>query len=130
MVLLDSMIPDELSLDAFFPPEERFEAFDAEDESETAERISHFKVLSAAQPHIGREPAIPVTYPNSQSDGYGASEIGIPEYDGQIVGLLEAYVERFAPGTLIHVDSPHFMEAAIPDRIVEALRQVIEEAGY
>ena len=130
MVLLDSMIPDELSLDAYFPPEERFEAFDAEDESETPERISHFKALSAAQPYIGQEPAIPVTYLNSLTDGYGAREIGIPEFDEQIVGLLEAYVERFAPGTLIYVGSPHFMEAAIPDQIVEALRQVIEEAGY
>ncbi len=129
MVLLDSMIPDELSLDVFFPPEERFEAFDAEDESETAERISHFKVLSAAQSYVGQEPAIPLTYLNSLSDGYGASDIGIPEYDEQIVGLLEAYVERFAPGTLIEVDSPHFMEAAIPDQIVEALRGVLESAG-
>lgn len=130
MVLIDSMIPDRLSLDAFFPPEKRFEAFDAEDESETAERISHFKVLSAAQSYVGQEPAIPVTYLNSLSDGYGASETGVPKYDELIVGLLEAYVERFAPGTLIQVDSPHFMEAAIPDQFVEALGQVIDEAGY
>ena len=61
MLLLDSMIPDELPLDQFFPAEERFEAFDAEDELETAERISHFKVLTAVQPYIGHVPAIPVT---------------------------------------------------------------------
>ncbi len=87
-------------------------------------------MLSTAQPFVGQEPAVPVTYLKSLSDGYGASETVTPKYDEQIVGLLEAYVERFAPGTLIQVDSPHFMEAATPDQIVEAPRHVIEAAGY
>ena len=128
MLLLDSMIPDELPLDQFYPPDDRFEAFDAEDESDTAERISHFKVLTAAQPTIGQEPAIPVTYLLSKSEGYGAESTGIAEYDAQILDLLHAYVDRFSPGRYVEVDSPHFMEAAIPDQVVEELRGVIAAA--
>lgn len=62
------------------------------------ERISHFKVIQAAQAYIGREPAIPVTYLSSIPEGFDVNEFGIPEYDEQILGLQEAYVERFALG--------------------------------
>jgi pimeloyl-ACP methyl ester carboxylesterase len=130
MVLLDSMFPDELSLDPLFPPEDRYDAFDAEDENAGLERISHYKAMKAAADQIGDEPAIPVTYLSSIPEGFDVNDYGIPEYDEQVLGLQQAYVERFSPGTYIRVDSPHFMEAAIPDQVVEALRRVIEEAGY
>jgi hypothetical protein len=130
MVLLDSMFPDELSLDGLFPPGDRFEAFDAEDESESLERISHFKVQQAAQEHIGNEPAIPVTYLSSIPEGFDVNDYGVAEYDERILDLQRGYVERFAPGSYIRLDSPHFMESAIPERIVEELRRVIEQAGY
>ena len=67
-------------------------------------------------------PAIP--------EGFDVNDYGIPEYDEQVLDLQRAFVERFSPGTYLRVDSPHFMEAAIPDQVVEALRQVIGEAGY
>lgn len=130
MVLLDSMFPDELSLDPLFPPEDRYDAFDAEDENEGLERISHYKAMKAAADRIGEEPAIPVVYLSSIPEGFDVNDYGIPEYDEQVLSLQQAYVERFSPGTYIRVDSPHFMEAAIPDQVVEALRRVIEEVGY
>lgn len=130
MVLLDSMFPDELSLDPLFPPEDRYDAFDAEDENEGLERISHYKAMKAAADRIGDEPAIPVVYLSSIPEGFDVNDYGIPEYDEQVLDLQRAFVERFSPGTYLRVDSPHFMEAAIPDQVVEALRQVIEEAGY
>jgi pimeloyl-ACP methyl ester carboxylesterase len=129
MLLLDSMFPDELSLDALFPPEERQEAFVEEDENESPERMSHFMVLSAAQPYIGHEPAIPVTYLSSIPEGNDVGDDLPQAYREQILGLQQAYVERFSPGTYLRVDSPHFMEAAIPDRVLAELRTVIEEAG-
>jgi pimeloyl-ACP methyl ester carboxylesterase len=130
MLLLDSMFPDELALDALFPPEERQEAFVDEDENGSPERMSHFRVLSAAQPYIGHEPAIPVTYLSSIPEGYDVGDDLPQAYRDQILGLQQTYVERFSPGTYLRVDSPHFMEAAIPDRVVEELRTVIEEAGF
>jgi pimeloyl-ACP methyl ester carboxylesterase len=128
MLLLDSMFPDELSLDDLFPPDERYEAFDAEDENESLERISHFKVIQAAQQYVGHEPAIPVTYLSSIPEGFDVNDYGNPEYDEQVMDLQEAYVERFSPGRYVRVDAPHFMEPAIPELIAEELRLLVEAA--
>ena len=126
MVLLDSMFPDELSLDPLFPPEERYEAFDEEDETATLERISHYDMQMAAQPYIGREPDVPVIYLASEQEPWNEQDFGIPEYDAVILDVLAGFVERFSPGELRWVDSPHFMEPVVPDEIAEALRTVIE----
>lgn len=130
MVLLDSMFPDELTLDHLFEPAERIEAFDAEDENNSLERISHFKALKASQPYIGKEPAIPVTYLSSIPEGYDVDPSGPPEYNKKILGLQKAYVQRFSPGRYLRVNAPHFMEPAIPDTITQELQRVIGEAGY
>ena len=127
MVLLDSQFPDELSLEHLFKPEDTYEAFDAEDENESLERISHFKVLKASEPYIGREPAIPVTYLASLTEGFDVNDYGIPEYDREVIKLQEAYVDRFAPGRYLRVDSPHFMEQAIPDVVTKELRRLLDE---
>ena len=126
MVLLDSPFPDTLSLEHLVKPEDRYEAFVAEDENESLERISHFKVFKASQRHIGKEPAIPVTYLSSipESDAL----IGQPEYDKRILKLQEAYAKRFSPGRYLRVDAPHFMEVAIPEQITKELRRVIASA--
>ena len=129
MVLLDSMFPDELSLDPLFPPGDTYKAFSEEDENDSLERISHYKVLEAAQPYIGKEPAIPVTYLSSIPEGYDVNDYGIQEYDDRILGLQKAYAERFSPGRYVRVDAPHFMEVAIPDRITRELRRVIAATG-
>ncbi len=123
MVLLDSPFPDQLSLEHLVKSEDRYVAFDAADENESLERISHYKVFKAGQRYIGKEPAIPVTYLFSipESDAV----IGVPEYDQKVLRLQEAYVERFSPGTYIRVDAPHFMEAAIPEKITGEVRKVI-----
>ena len=127
MLLLDSMFPDELSLDYLFPPNDRYKAFDKEDET-ALERISHYKVLRLGQRYIGKEPKIPVTYLASIPEGYDTQGYG-EEYDTKIVSLQQDYVDRFSPGTLKKVDAPHFMEPVIPDRIAEELRLVIAETG-
>jgi pimeloyl-ACP methyl ester carboxylesterase len=49
MVLLDSPVPGELSLDHLLAPEERYIAFDEEDRRATPERISHYRVFKAAE---------------------------------------------------------------------------------
>jgi pimeloyl-ACP methyl ester carboxylesterase len=127
MVLLDSPFPDELSLEHLFPPKDRYKAFDAEDENESLERISHYKVLKASEPYIGKEPDIPATYLSSIPEGFDSSDI--PEYDKQILGIQEAYVKRFSPGRYVRVDVPHFMEVEIPEKISKELRRVIAAAN-
>ena len=77
--------PDELSLDRLFPPEDTYEALTQEDEDEVLERISHFKVLTAGQRFIGKEPDIPVTYLASTQEGYEDNDFGIPAYTRQVL---------------------------------------------
>lgn len=125
MVLLDSMFPDEFTLDHLLPPEVRYQTFDEEDERDSLERISHYKMLVEAEGYMGHEPAIPVTYLSSIPEGFDVNDLGVPEYDAQVLDLQKAYVERFSPGRYLRVDSPHFMERAIPDKIVEELRRLI-----
>jgi len=127
MVLLDAMFPDEFTLEHLLAPADRFQASDKEDETNTPERISHYKAQKAASAFIGKEPAIPVTYLSSISESGVA--VGDPELDRKVLRLQKAYVGRFAPGRFLRVDSPHFMERAIPDTIVEELRRVIATAG-
>jgi hypothetical protein len=80
---------------------------------------------------MGREPAIPVTYFSSIPEGRGAHDFGQdPEYNEVVLDVQKAFVDRFSPGTYIRVDAPHLMEHAIPEQIVEALRNVIAQAGY
>jgi len=129
MVLLDAMFPDELELEPLFPAEDTFQALSEADETESLERISHFKVLTAGQRFIGKEPDIPVTYLASGREGYEDNDYGIPAYTSQIRTLQAAYVERFSPGSLITVAAPHFMEPVVPDQIAAAVRGVIETAS-
>lgn len=127
MVLLDAMFPDELAVDDLFPPEDRYRAYSESDEA-SLERISHYKVLVAGKEFIGHEPAIPVTYLASDTEGYEDNDYGIPEYDHRILQLQAAYVDRFSPGLLKRVDAPHFMEPVIPDQITDETRAVIATA--
>jgi pimeloyl-ACP methyl ester carboxylesterase len=116
LVLLDAMFPDEMALEERWPPEERYEAFDEQDENELLERISHFKVMLAAEQHIGDEPSVPLTYLASLQDR--RNEPHVPGYNEEIHQLLERFVDRFAPGELVWVDAPHFLEPAAPNEIV------------
>jgi pimeloyl-ACP methyl ester carboxylesterase len=124
MVLLDAMFPDDLTLDPLWPEDERYVALDEEDECCTLERISHHKVLVASSEYIGQEPDLPLIYLASEDEGLTVD--GPPEYTDVAPEVLQGYVDRFGPGTLMTVSSPHFMEVAILDRIVDELRKVIE----
>ena len=128
MVLLDSMFPDELSLEHLFPPHDTLESYSVEDEA-SLERISHYKALAAGQQFIGKEPAIPVIYLASESEGYEDNDFGVPEYSRRILELQRAYVDRFSPGELMRVDAPHFMEPVIPELIADQVRAVVTEAA-
>jgi pimeloyl-ACP methyl ester carboxylesterase len=129
MVLLDSGFPDELRLERLFKPHDRLKGSSADDERNSLERISEYKVYRAAQRYIGKEPAIPVTYLSSIPEGFDVNDFGIPEYNRRILGLQKAFVERFSPGRYVRVQAPHFMEVVLADRIDDELRRVIAAAG-
>jgi pimeloyl-ACP methyl ester carboxylesterase len=127
MVLLDSLFPDELEFERYFPRADRYRSFHREDICCTQERISHWKTMKKASRFIGREPSIPVVYLASAQEPWGGQ--GIPEYDDNILATLGDYVARFSPGELRWVDAPHFMEPTVPDEIASAVLDVAARAS-
>jgi len=126
MVNLDSMIPDELDLEKYWPREERFKAYHREDMFDTPERLSHWRMLETAYRYIGREPKIPLTYVLAGQDPW--DQTGVPEYDAQIGQLQANYVGRFSPGRIVSLDAPHFMEPVVPDEIAALVLDVVAQA--
>ncbi len=50
---------------------------------------------------------------------------GPPAYEAVVHDYIAKYVNRFSPGVLKKVESPHYMEAAVPERIARELEKVI-----
>ncbi|MGY1831172.1 alpha/beta fold hydrolase [Geodermatophilus sp. SYSU D01180] len=119
MVLLDANFPGELALERFFPDPMTHEQF-----FEEAER---FDQVAAYEEAAGLPvPAIPVTYLLAMPFGW---EQGNPGYDAAIRPAIEAYVAGFSPGVLREVESPHYMEAAVPDVIAAEVTAMAEAVG-
>jgi pimeloyl-ACP methyl ester carboxylesterase len=123
MVLLDAMFPDELGLEKMWPREDWYQSFHADDQCCTLERLSHWKMMQESQRYIGREPNVPLVYLTAEQDPRNTT--GIPEYDAVILDVLQGYVDRFQPGQVRQVDSPHFMEPVVPGEIAQAVRDVV-----
>jgi pimeloyl-ACP methyl ester carboxylesterase len=121
MVLLDANFPGELALEQLWPEEDRLthEEFFEEDEK--------FDQLAAYEEAAGLPvPAVPVTYLLAMPFGW---EQGLPEYDAAIRPAIEQYVAGFAPGRLEEVESPHWMENSVPQKIVDEVTAMAETAG-
>ncbi len=118
MVLLDAAFPDELDLERYIPKGERM----THDEwPQLPEQIDPLGVYEDGHALIGTEPAIPVTYLLAMPSTW----TGPPAYENVILGRIAKYVDRYSPGELVKVESDHYMEAAVPGRIVQELEKVI-----
>ena len=119
MVLLDSMIPTIVELAPLVPEDMHLKH---EDDCCNNERLSHLSTVEAA--YELPQPSIPVTYLMAMPFGW---YLDVPEYDAVIRDTIEEYVAGFSPGVLIELESPHYMEAAVPDVIVRELEKIIEK---
>jgi pimeloyl-ACP methyl ester carboxylesterase len=120
MVLLDAMVPGLLELEHFWPKEERLWNMDW---SYAEEKIDQYDVNVYAQQHAGQVPDIPVTYllaTPASGEGWGA-----PAWTEAVLDELPEYVESFSPGVLKKVESPHYMEPVIPERIAKEVETLI-----
>jgi pimeloyl-ACP methyl ester carboxylesterase len=121
MVLLDAQIPGLLKYEHYWPKDERLQNVDW---SDTEEKIDQYDVNMYAQQVAGKEPDIPLTYllatPISE-EAWG----GPPAWREAALDELPKYVESFSPGVLKKVESPHYMEEAIPDRIAKEVEMLI-----
>jgi pimeloyl-ACP methyl ester carboxylesterase len=121
MVLLDASFPEELDLEKHFPPDERW---DHSEWKVLEEQVDQLTAYQQAHALLGREPAIPVTYLLATPSGW----TGPPAYEAVVLDQIAGYVDRFSPGVLVEVPSPHYMEAAVPERIAQELEAVIAKA--
>ena len=117
MVLLDAVLPDH-------PTDANWMA--------TTEQLDQVTTSHQAMALTGSEPMIPVTYIASEDVEVGPGIYGREAIQRAIDALRkrqQALVDRFAPGKLIILDVPHFMEPVIPDRIAEEVLEVIEQSN-
>ena len=124
MVLLDAVVPGLLELERYWPKEERLWNVPKAEWSSAEEKIDQYDVNLYAQKHAGQVPDIPVTYllatPNP-----GEGWEGPPAWTEAVLDELPEYVESFNPGVLKKVESPHYMEEAIPERIAKEVETLI-----
>ena len=124
MVLLDAQFPGLLKLEHYWPKEERLPNVPKEDWSNAEEKIDQYDVNVYAQQHAGQVPDIPLTYllatPNP-GEGWG----GPPDWTEAVLDELPEYVEGFSPGFLKKVESPHYMEPVVPERIAKEVETLI-----
>lgn len=122
MVLLDSPLPDTFKYELrYIPPADRPKPDDWKESPERMDELTTFRQAQALQ---GNEPKIPVTYLAAKRvelpPSYPRKEITAAERK-----LQRDFLARFSRGRLLLVDSPHFMEPAIPERIARETERVI-----
>lgn len=122
MLLLDAAFPDELALERFFPADDNLATVDW---SESEEKLDQYLVYEETMALRGGEPDIPVTYLRAVPETW---TLGNPEYDAVVLDTQEAFVRSFPRGVLKEVESPHYMEEAVPERIIEELEAIIHQA--
>ena len=130
LVMLDTMIPDELALDEYLSPDDTFLHYREDDMCCMTERISQYEQINGLQQYIGHEPAIPMIYLAAAKEPRVSYEWTTPEYDARYPAVLQAFVDRFSPGELRWVQSHHGdMNDVVPDKIAQAVRDVDNRAS-
>ena len=123
MLLLDAGFPDELDLEPLFPKNERANHDKNGDSgwAQTHEQMDELAAYEDAHALIGKEPAIPMTYLLAQPPSYS----GPATFEKAFPRYLETFAARYDPGVVLKVDSRHYMEAAIPDRILAEVDKLV-----
>ena len=121
MVLLDAAFPTELSIDHFWPANERF---NHDDWKQGAEKIDQLDVYEYANRVASHQPAIPVTYLLATPETWTT---GPPAYRSAVLPTMARYVHSFSPGVIKPVKSPHWMENAVPDRIAAEIDLIVRK---
>ncbi len=119
MVLLDAEFPEVITLEHYWPKEDRLKY---EDWSYSEEKIDQYDVYKYAL-RAGKTPDIPLTYllATPLSEGWE----GPPGWQEAVLDELDEYVEGFSPSVLKKVESPHYMEEAVPERIAKEVDMLI-----
>jgi pimeloyl-ACP methyl ester carboxylesterase len=123
MVLLDATLPSQDEIDRLIPKQERAQGMAAR-KGNNPELVHIYATLAQARGLLARLPDIPVTY-------LAAQPVEVPP--GWPVQQMRAlfrtkqqeFIDMFPRGRLVVVESPHNMEAAVPDKIIQEIDQVL-----
>jgi len=122
MVLLDSPAPDTFKYEGRFLPKSALPQPDGWKDS--PERVDDLTTIRQAQQLQRQAPKIAVTY-------IAPKRVELPpSFPRKQITAAERrlhrdYLKRFSPRRYVLVDSPHFMEPAIPKRIAHEVKRVI-----
>ena len=124
MVLLDGTLPHLREIYALIPDEDR-DAVIAEAE-ENPERVQTFATVDEAGAMLDQLPDIPMTFmlaipPVPEEPPHWP----IDEIRALDARRAEEFVARFTIGRLVRVDSPHYMEPAVPEEIVAEIDRLL-----
>ena len=124
MLLLDAGFPDELDLERYFPETDRLghgKNHPVSGWADTHERVDELAAYEDAQKAAEGTPKIPMIYLLADPPSYD----GPGGYANAYPKELSEFASRYSPGEVKKVPSDHYMEAAIPDRIVDELEKLI-----
>ena len=115
---------DELDLERFFPKPDRLghgKNHPVSGWADTHELIDELAAYEDAQEAADRTPSIPMTYLLADPPSYDGPGGYVDAYPME----LQEFASRYSPGVVKKVPSTHYMETAIPDRIVDELDKLI-----
>ncbi len=124
LLLLDAGFPDELDLERFFPKPDRLghgKNHPVSGWADTHELIDELAAYEDAQEAAERTPSIPMTYLLADPPTYDGPGGYVDAYPKE----LQEFASRYSPGVVKKVSSSHYMETAIPGRIVDELDKLI-----
>jgi pimeloyl-ACP methyl ester carboxylesterase len=113
MVLInDAAFPGEITLEHYWPKEERLKY---QDWGAYEEKLDQYDVYKYALRVADKEPDIPVTYLQASPSTWE----GPPGWEAAMQDELDEYVEGFSPGTIKKVRISHYMVPGAPERIAK-----------
>lgn len=124
MVLLDALLPNDLITEFRYIPKAQRELKPNiwKQDPEQYDLLTTYRQARALQ---GNEPSIPVTYIGVKRFNEFPRSWPRKLISAETRKNQRAFVDRFSPGRLTIVDTPHQMEPVVPGRIAREVKRVI-----
>jgi pimeloyl-ACP methyl ester carboxylesterase len=124
MVVLDPTLPREyLDIDPYYHPDDGL--LTGQEWKDNAEHMDWLGSMQETQVLEGDEPRIPLTYIALKDPAtwwHPVTAASIAAYRK----MQQRFVDLWSPGRMEIIDTPHFMEPVIPERIADEVRSIIE----
>jgi pimeloyl-ACP methyl ester carboxylesterase len=123
LVVLDPTLPREyLDIDPYYHPDDGL--LTGNEWKDNREHMDWLGSMQETQVLEGTEPKIPLTYfeiVHPETWWHPVTDESIKAYRA----MQQRFIDLWTPGTLVTVDTPHYMEPVIPDVIAKAVRDLL-----